>query len=192
MDDLFEYELDGIPLQTGDLICTRDGSETILAGEFWKIIGTLIPGEVDHVAVYLGPKGRCVEAGPHGVFLFEIKDGRWGGDSMFQKRGIVDQLHGVTFPLRKRKLGIEATLRMRIRVAKYCLRQVGKPYNLNFFDPETAKAFYCSQLAYKAYQSVGIDLNTSRAISGFPLSQGIVYPQEIWDKCEHEKPRKKQ
>jgi len=36
------------------------------------------------------------------------------------------------------------------------LRQVGKPYNLNFFDPETAKAFYCSQLAYKAYQSVGL------------------------------------
>jgi len=114
MDNLFEYELDGIPLQTGDLICTRDGSDTILAGEFWKIIGTLIPGEVDHVAVYLGPKGAASRRDRTACSCSRSRTGV-GCGSMFQKRGIVDQLHGVAFPLRKRKLGIEATQRMRIR-----------------------------------------------------------------------------
>ncbi|MFT3893038.1 MAG: YiiX/YebB-like N1pC/P60 family cysteine hydrolase [Anaerolineales bacterium] len=76
---------------------------------------------------------------------------------------------------------------MRKTVAAYCLAQVGKPYNLNFLNAETETAFYCSQLAYKAYQQVGIDLNTGLAMEQLPGTNNIVYPQEIWDGFSHRK-----
>jgi len=53
-------------VQTGDIICTTDGGGEIFAGQFWRLVGKLIPGEVDHIAVYVGPQGRCVEAGAKG------------------------------------------------------------------------------------------------------------------------------
>ena len=62
---------------------------------------------------------------------------------------------------------------------------MGKPYNLNFFDAETEDAFYCSQLAYKAYLRHGINFNSGTAIAGLPLSERIIYPQEVWENCEH-------
>jgi uncharacterized protein YycO len=74
---------------------------------------------------------------------------------------------------------------MRSRIAEYCLAQVGKPYNLNFLNAETGDTFYCSQLAYKAYQQVGIDLNTGLAMEQLPGTNAIVYPQEIWDGFSH-------
>jgi uncharacterized protein YycO len=74
---------------------------------------------------------------------------------------------------------------MRTRVAKYCLAQLGKPYNLNFLHAETEDAFYCSQLAYKAYQQIGINLNTGLAMEQLPGTNAIVYPQEIWDGFSH-------
>ena len=74
---------------------------------------------------------------------------------------------------------------MRTAVASYALAQVGKPYNLNFLNPETEDSFYCSQLAYKAYQSIGIDLNTGLAMEQLPGTNQIVYPQEIWDGFSH-------
>ncbi|GAA0696211.1 hypothetical protein GCM10008904_00020 [Paraclostridium ghonii] len=44
--------------------------------------------------------------------------------------------------------------------ANYAYKQVGKPYNWNFFNTETTDSFYCSQLVYKAYKdTTGIDLN---------------------------------
>ena len=74
---------------------------------------------------------------------------------------------------------------MRSRIADYCLAQVGKPYNLNFLNVETGDAFYCSQLAYKAYQQISIDLNTGLAMEQFPGTNAIVYPQEIWNGSSH-------
>ena len=74
---------------------------------------------------------------------------------------------------------------MRAKVAEYCLAQVGKPYNLNFLNSETEESFYCSQLAYKAYQQVGVDLNTGLAMEQIPGTNAIIYPQEIWDGFNH-------
>jgi uncharacterized protein YycO len=51
----------------------------------------------------------------------------------------------------------------------------------------TEDAFYCSQLAYKAYLKEGIDLNTGKGVPHFPGMESIVFPQEIWSGCEHEK-----
>jgi len=74
---------------------------------------------------------------------------------------------------------------MRIKVASYALSQIGKPYNLNFLNSDTEESFYCSQLAYKAYQQVGIDLNTGLAMEQLPGTNAIIYPQEIWDGFSH-------
>ena len=74
---------------------------------------------------------------------------------------------------------------MRERVAAYCMGQLSKPYNLNFLDSEIENAFYCSQLAYKAYQQVGINLNTGLGIEQVAGTNRIIFPQEIWGGFPH-------
>ena len=63
---IYTYQIEGLTLQTGDVICTMNGRPDILPGQFWWLVGKLVPGDVDHVAVYLGPDGRCAEAGARG------------------------------------------------------------------------------------------------------------------------------
>ena len=67
---IYTYQINGMPVQTGDIICTMNGKPDILPGEFWRLVGRLVPGDVDHVAIYLGPDGRCAEAGARGVITF--------------------------------------------------------------------------------------------------------------------------
>ncbi|MCX6064321.1 MAG: YiiX/YebB-like N1pC/P60 family cysteine hydrolase, partial [Chloroflexi bacterium] len=74
---------------------------------------------------------------------------------------------------------------IRVGVAEYCLSHLGKPYNLNFLDPDRDDAFYCSQLAYKAYLPFGINLNTGLFMEQLPGTNQIIYPQEIWNFCVH-------
>jgi tRNA splicing endonuclease len=185
---LYHYTIDSVPVQSGDLICTTDGKPDLLPGEFWRLIGRLLPGEVDHIAVYIGPEGRCIEAGGRGVITFDLKDGRWHCDGLLIERGLlVDTFYGAAYPLEGLELSATEELRIREDIVAYCLAQVGKPYNLNFLDAEREDAFYCSQLAYKAYQRHGINLNTGLSMSGLPGSDRIVYPQEIWDGFPHQR-----
>ena len=178
------YQIEGLTLQTGDIICTMNGKPDILPGEFWLLVGRLVPGDVDHVAIYVGPDGRCVESGSRGVITFDVHDGIWDTEFMARKRGLLfDTFYGVAYPLAGLELSEEEEAHMRAKVAQYCLSQVGKSYNLNFLNAETEEAFYCSQLAYKAYQQVGIDLNTGLAMEQLPGTNAIIYPQEIWDGC---------
>jgi cell wall-associated NlpC family hydrolase len=180
------YEIEGLTLQTGDIICTMNGKEDILPGEFWRLLGRLVPGVVDHVAIYLGPDGRCIEAGARGVITFDVPRGHWDTERMAPQRGLLfDSFYGVAAPLDGLELAEEEEHRMRASVATYCLAQVGKPYNLNFLNAETEESFYCSQLAYKAYQQIGVDLNTGLAIEQIPGTNAIIYPQEIWSGFSH-------
>jgi len=94
-------------------------------------------------------------------------------------------LYGVASPLEGLGLSDGEESLMRTVVAEYCLSQVGKPYNLNFLNAEMEEAFYCSQLVYKAYQKVGINLNTGLAMEQLPVTNAIIYPQEIWGECAH-------
>lgn len=179
---VYTYQIEGIPVQTGDVICTMNGKPDILPGEFWRLIGRLVPGDVDHVAIYLGPNGRCAEAGARGVITFDVPNGHWDTERMARQRGLLfDTFYGVTSPLDGLPVSEEEDIELRSRVAAYCLAQVGKPYNLNFLNAETGDAFYCSQLAYKAYQQIGIDLNTGLAMEQLPGTNAIIYPQEIWN-----------
>ena len=188
---IHEYEMNGLLMKTGDLICTMDGGPYILDGQYWRYIGHLIPGEVGHVAVYVGPEGRCVEAGAKGrVITFCVSDHVWDARKMRGQRGeMVDTLYGVACPALGRGLSESREREVRENVAQYCLAQAaaGKPYNLDLFNPDTEDAFYCSQLVYLAYLKNGIDLNTKRGIPHMPRTNSIIFPQELWDGCVHTK-----
>ncbi|MBL8063590.1 MAG: hypothetical protein JNK32_11250 [Anaerolineales bacterium] len=188
MNAIYTYQINGMPVQTGDVLCTMNGKPDILPGEFWRFIGRLVPGDVDHVAMYLGPDGRCIEAGARGVITFDVPGGRWDTERMARQRGLLfDTFYGVVSPLDVLGYSDEDERLMRVSIAKYALAQVGKPYNLNFFNSESEDAFYCSQLIYKAYQTIGIDMNTGLAMEQLPGTNQIIYPQEIWDGFSHRK-----
>jgi hypothetical protein len=105
---------------------------------------------------------------------------------MARRRGhLFDTFYGIASPIDGLEVTEEEQVEMRSRVAAYCLAQVRKPYNLNFLNAETEASFYCSQLAYKAYQQIGIDLNTGLAMEQFPRTNAIIYPQEIWNGFPH-------
>ena len=183
---VYTYQIEGIPVQTGDIICTMNGKPDILPGEFWRFVGRLVPGDVDHVAIYVGPNGRCIEAGAYGVIKFTVFNGGWNTERMARRRGhLFDTFYGVVSPLDTPGISEEDEHQMRQAVAAYCRAQIGKPYNLNFLNAETEEAFYCSQLAYKAYQQIGINLNTGLAMEQLPGTNGIIYPQEIWIGFSH-------
>jgi hypothetical protein len=181
------YTVDGLDVQTGDVLCMAFSSEFgVNPGDYWRILGLLIPGEVDHVAVYVGPGGRCVEASARGVYAFDLEDNQWAPEKMFKHRGrLKDHLVGVAYPLRQAGVSGESETRIRQAVRRYCLAQVGKPYNINLLNPERDDAFYCSQLPYKAYQPFGINLNTGLGVPDLPGTASIVFPQEIWRGCYH-------
>lgn len=185
------YKIQGLTVQTGDLICTTDGSDADITGQFWRIIGKLIPGDVDHIVIYVGPEGRCVEAGAKGrVITFDVIGNVWDEKIMRTQRGpFSDTFYGVVYPLRSQNLSPEREQEIRENIAAYCIEQssLNKPYNLNFFNSSTEDAFYCSQLAYKAYLRNGIDLRTDAAVFGIPGTKDVILPQEIWDSCEHKK-----
>ena len=186
MQRVYSYRIEDLELKTGDIICTMNGKPDILPGEFWLLVGRLVPGDVDHVAVYVGPRGRCVESGSRGVITFEVHDHTWDTEFMARKRGLLfDTFYGISYPLAGMELPPQKEHEMRTTVARYCLSQVGKPYNLNFLNAEGEKSFYCSQLVYKAYQQVGVDLNTGLAMEQLPGTNAIVYPQEVWSGVPH-------
>src|SRR5512138_301493 len=179
------FQVEGLTIQTGDILCTMNGKPDILPGEFWRLVGRLVPGDVDHVVMYVGPGGRCVEAGSRGVITFDLPGPAWDTERMAPQRGhLFDTLYGVASPLDGLSLSGDEEAGMRSAVAAYALAQVGKPYNLNFLDAETERAFYCSQLAYKAYQQVGIDLNKGLYIDHFARKKDRVFSYAIcgWKK----------
>jgi cell wall-associated NlpC family hydrolase len=183
---IYSYQIEGIPVQTGDIICTMNGKPDILPGEFWRFIGRLVPGDVDHVAIYLGPNGRCVEAGGRGVITFDVPRGHWNTEQMALQRGLLfDSFYGIASPLDMLEIAEEEEHELRTTIAAYCRAQIGKPYNLNFLNADTEESFYCSQLAYKAYQQIGIDLNTGLSLEQLPGTNAIIYPQEIWNGFSH-------
>lgn len=184
------YQINGLTVRTGDLICTNTTEgESVFGMLFWRLFGMLIPGEVDHIAVYVGPGGRCVEAGAkYCVTTFNIKDNKWDSSKMIEERGpILDNFYGVAYPLAGLSLSSQDEAGIRKRVAMYCIRQADakKLYNAIFLDSMTEDAFYCSQLAYKAYLKQGINLNTGKGVEKFPGMESIIFPQEIWSGCEH-------
>ncbi len=185
---VYLHEINGLSARTGDLICTVDGGGPIVPGQFWRLVGKIIPGEVDHIVIYVGPGGRCVEAGAKGVISFETHGAMWDSTTMLAQRLLSDEFYGIAYPLENRGLSSGQKNTIREGVADYCLAQVGKSYNINFLDSSTENSFYCSQLAYKAYLKYGIDLNTGKGVPEIPGTSSVIFPQEVWESCVHAGP----
>ncbi len=180
---IYSKKINVLTLKTGDLICTTDGGRPLISGEFWRLIGKLIPGDVDHIAIFIGPD-LCIESGPKGVVGFKLKGSIWSTESLAEERGgLIDTFYGAAYPLADKGLSEVEEERIRVGVAQYCCDQIGKKYNLNFFDSQTEGSFYCSQLAYKAYLKYGVDLKTGIDVNNYPGTKNIIFPQEIWNGC---------
>jgi len=180
-----DHSYDGLPVQTGDIICTQNGQPRSLAGQFWYAVGRLVPGEIDHVAVYVGPSGRLVEAGVGGVIAYVMPGDTWDALAARQARHMRDTLIGIAYPLAGLDLSPGEEAPIRDSVAAFCLAQVGKLYNPIYPLVETDDWFYCSQLVYRAYQAHGIDLNSNRGVPRGPGLDQIIFPEEIWQGCPH-------
>lgn len=90
---IHHYIINGLPVETGDLISTNDGGGSILPGEFRRLIGKLIPGNADHIVIYAGPEGRCVEAGAKGrVITLNVFDNIWDADKIYTQGNLIDTL----------------------------------------------------------------------------------------------------
>ena len=182
------YEIAGLSVQTGDILCTTVGDESLLSGLVWRLFGAFVPGPIDHMALYVGPGGRCVESGPAGVVVYDASDRTWGAQRMARERAwLTDTLYGVAYPLAGRGLAPEDEAVVRSAVAAYCLEQAAadRPYNFNFLNSRTEKSFYCTHLIYRAYLHSGIDLNSQRHFLGLDGPDSLILPREIWEACEH-------
>lgn len=188
---IHHYPIDGLWLATGDLICTTAGGHRPALAHMLRPIEWCMPGLVKHVIVYVGPGGRCVEAGPRGVIAFELQGNTWEVEGLCRQRGgLAGQFYGVTYPLRGTAYSPHEQMRIRAAVADYCLSQAAarKPYNWRFWDSEREDAFYCSQLAYKAYQPFEVNLNSEYGVPDLTLLRSVVFPQEVWSGCVHRRP----
>jgi hypothetical protein len=182
---IYSHTFNDVPVKTGDIICTRNGAPAGLLGAMWQAIGRLVPGEIDHCAIYIGPGGRCVESGARGVVAFEMPGSVWDAPRLHGERLLIDTFHGVAYPLAGRGIKPADVDVIRDDIAAFCLEQAAdsKPYNPIFFASSLEAAFYCSQLIYVAYRRHGIDLNTGRGEPEVAGAAPIVFPQEIWESC---------
>ncbi|MFY2762635.1 hypothetical protein [Arenimonas sp. MALMAid1274] len=182
---LHTFRFRGVHVCTGDVLCTTDGLPGSAYGRFWQAVGLLMPGPIDHCLVYVGPEGRCVEAGGNGVIAFEM-DADWTAGPLARERALLDRLHGAVYPL-EGFAGDAAKLRdVRLGIANYVLAEAARsaPYNYNFFDTATTRRFYCSQLVHQAYAANGVLL--PRVTRGRLLGR-VAFPREIWRGNPHQR-----
>lgn len=181
------HEIDGLPVRTGDILCMRDGGRRGVFERLCMVFGALIPGEIDHCALYVGPNGRFVEADIHGVTVLTMPGNHWDAQALERKRLFVDSLVGVAYPLQGRGLTPLEETRLREAVAEYCLAEAAarKPFNFNFFNAANPNRTYCSQLIADAYRSQGIELDGKQAVPRLSIFRSAVFPEAIWAGSAH-------
>jgi len=179
---IHRFRINGVPVRTGDLVCTRDGDGHGLLGALWRAIGALVPGEIDHCALYIGPGIRFIEADARGVRLLSMPGDCWNAESLLHHRLFVDTFAGVAYPLGGRRIPHREQDRIRLSVARYCLAQVaaGKPFNFNLLDATNPRRTYCSQLIVEAYRAQGIHLGGKRATRPQGILRCAVLPDALW------------
>lgn len=186
---IHQHSFHGVLARSGDILFTRDGVPDSLFGEIWRVLGQAMQSEFNHCALYLGPGVRFVESAAKGVVVVEMQGDEWNAAPYALERLLVDELIGVGDPTAGRGLSPQAEQQIRERAIAYCLAQVRerKPYNLDFFNPETDGAFYCSQLVYKAYETENIILHQHRGAAAQHILAPIVFPQDVWEACREKR-----
>ena len=181
---IYEHVFEGLPVRTGDILCTRDGSPHGVFGRIWQAIGKLVPGEIDHCALYVGPGGRFVEADARGASVLTMQGERWDSESLEHRRLFVDTFAGVAYPLEGRDLSIRTQHRIREAVASDCLAQAAahKPFNFNLFNASNPRRTYCSQMIAEAYRREGIELDR---LHKSRLFRRAILPETLWQTCAH-------
>lgn len=184
---LHDHIFDGLPLRPGDVLCLRDGSDRSVYGRVWSAIGALVPGEIDHCALYAGPAGRCVEANVYGVRVIDMAGDHWDAHALVRERFLLDTLVGVAYPLAGRGLSDSEECRIREAVVAYCIEQeaAGRPFNFNLLDATNSARTYCSQLIAEAYRREGIELDSNTGVPTHRVFSRAVFPQELWNGCPH-------
>jgi len=184
---IHRHRIDGVPVCTGDILCTRDGDATGLVGVLWRGIGALVPGEIDHCALYIGPGSRFVEADARGVSVLSMPGDSWNSGVLLRKRLFVDTFVGVAYPLEGRRLPRRQQDRLRMSVAAYCLSQAasGKRFNFNLLDATNPRRTYCSQLIAEAYRSEGINLDGKRGTTMARVPRHAILPESLWRGSPH-------
>ena len=184
------HTFNGLTVQTGDILCTRNGTDDNWLGRIWHWIGYLVPGRIDHTILYVGPGGRCIEAGGKGVIEFVMLGPIWDAPSVADTRLLQDTLVAVAQPLQRLNLSLQEEARIRLGVADYCLTQIGKPYNPIFLNTVTDDAFYCSQLIYLAYRECGVDLGVAPVrlvtdLTGVADTPFLILPTALLENSPH-------
>lgn len=65
--------------------------------------------------------------------------------------------------------------------SNWCARQVGKPYNWNFFYTSTRNSFYCSQLVWASFHDLyGIDIDQNSSVPGAIVPVDLPNQSNIW------------
>jgi hypothetical protein len=184
---IHRHRINGVPVRTGDLLCTRDGDSKGMIGAVWKAIGALVPGEIDHCALYIGPGIRFIEADARGVSVLSMPGHEWNAELLFRRRLFVDTFIGVAYPLADRRIPQRQQDRIRLSVARYCLAQhaSGKPFNFNLLDATNPRRTYCSQLIVEAYRSQGIQLDSKRGTGSSRALRRAVLPEALWQSGPH-------
>jgi len=109
-----------------------------------------------------------------------------------QKIEVVAEAEGIGKTVRLRKgmwtsnkykiwqVGVKSTsVQQDLKVGEWAGKQVGKPYNLNFWNIKQKDSFYCSQLVWAAYYyTAGVDLDKTDNNIG---SAWAVHPGEFVD-----------
>jgi hypothetical protein len=120
---IYHHLLDGVPVYSEDIMCTQDGDVSAgLFGQIWRIIGKLVPSEIDHILLYAGPGGWCIESGARGMIVFETPGETWSSAPLTNERLLIDSIVGVAYPLAGRELPDEER-RIRSEVVSYCLER---------------------------------------------------------------------
>jgi len=184
---IHRYRIQGVPVLTGDILCTRDGDSKGLIGAFWKALGSVVPGEIDHCALYLGPGTRFIEADARGVSVLSMPGQRWDAEALFHRRLFVDTFVGVAYPLHGLRIPQRQQGRVRLSIANYCLAQhaAGKAFNFNLLDATNPRRTYCSQLIIEAYRSQGIHLDGRRETRRTSILRHAVLPDALWRGSPH-------
>src|SRR4029079_5856877 len=89
---IYSHTFDGVTAKTGDILFTRDGEPGSVFGAIWKVLGYVLPGDLDHTALYVGPGIRFIESAARGVVVVTMEGESWQGRQYGKERLLVDHL----------------------------------------------------------------------------------------------------